>query len=535
MYHTSVIDVCIERLYIRLMTLIANRAGRREWVALSVLVLPLLLVSMDITVLYFAVPEIAADLAPTSTQQLWMIDVYGFVLAGMLITMGNLGDIVGRRRLLLAGATLFGIASVMAAFAPTAEVLIAARALQGLGGATLMPSTLALVRNMFHDQQQRRSAIAVWSIGLSAGAAIGPIVSGLLLNNFWWGSIFLINVPVLALLWILTPMLVPEYRRAGAGSFDAVSSLLSLGAILPIIWGIKEAAAASALSVEAVASIVGGLIVGYFFIHRQRHREHPMLDLRMFRERGFGPAILVNLTAFLCLIGYGIFTTQYLLGVLGMTPLAAALWTMASPVLSFVLVPFAVIFTKKIRPAYVMGVAFLFVAAGFAAMTQVTPERNMPLIVAGTVGIGVGAAIVLTMITDLVVAVAPVETVGSVSALNQTFQEFGGALGIAVFGSIGAALYGHNLEQNVTPDIPRSTVEAAEETIGSAVQISHDLPAGAADALLHAARGAFADAMNGVALVGLAVALSAAVFTVSRLRHVASLPDEEQVQASLDS
>src|SRR4030088_1391869 len=212
-----------------------TKAGRREWIGLATLMLPLLLVSMDVSVLFFAVPFINADLEPSATQQLWIFDIYGFVLAGLLITMGSLGDRIGRRRLLMLGAVGFGAASIMAAYAQSAEMLIAARALLGIGGATLMPSTLALIRNMFHDEKQRRTAIAIWTAATMSGIALGPVLSGLLLSHFWWGSVFLINVPFMIMLLALAPVLVPEFRAPQPGRFDLAGSVLSLGAVLPAI------------------------------------------------------------------------------------------------------------------------------------------------------------------------------------------------------------------------------------------------------------------------------------------------------------
>ena len=247
---TIVLDKCLRRLYSlrhddshHALSQLQARAGRREWTGLGVLLLPLLLVSMDVSVLYFAVPFISRDLQPSSTQQLWIFDVYGFVLAGLLITMGSLGDRIGRRRLLLTGAAAFSLASLGAAYSHTAGQLIAARAVLGIAGATLMPSTLALIRNMFHDEKQRRTAIAIWTGATMSGIALGPVLSGFLLNHFWWGSVFLINVPFMVMLLALAPALVPEFRAPQAGRFDLVGSVLSLGAVLPAIYGIKEIAA----------------------------------------------------------------------------------------------------------------------------------------------------------------------------------------------------------------------------------------------------------------------------------------------------
>lgn len=292
------------------------RAGRREWIGFGVLMLPLLLVSMDVSVLYFAVPFLSAELRPTSTEQLWIFDIYGFVLAGLLITMGALGDRIGRRRLLLAGAVAFGAASVLAAYADSAGTLIAARAVLGVGGATLMPSTLALVRNMFHDEKQRGTAIAIWTAALTGGIAIGPVLSGILLEHFWWGSIFLINLPAMVLLLLLAPLLVPEFRNPRAGRFDLLSSVLSLAALLPVIYGIKELAREGWSAVPASA-VAAGLLVAVVFVRRQRRLAYPMVDLALVRRRAVGAALGVNLVAMFAMVGFAIFTTQHLQSVLG--------------------------------------------------------------------------------------------------------------------------------------------------------------------------------------------------------------------------
>ena len=277
------------------------QAGRKEWTGLAVLLLPLLLVTMDVSVLYFAVPFIGRDLAPTSTQQLWIFDSYGFVLAGLLITMGSLGDRIGRRRLLLIGAASFSLASLGAAYAHSVGQLIAARAVLGVAGATLMPSTLALIRNMFHDEKQRRTAIAIWTGGTMSGVALGPVLSGFLLDHFWWGSVFLINVPFMVLLLALAPVLVPEFRAPQAGRFDLLGSALSLGAALPAIYGVKEIAA-NGVDATRVACIAGGAAVGGLFLLRQLHTDHPMIDLKLFRSRGFTGSVLMNLVAMFAVV-----------------------------------------------------------------------------------------------------------------------------------------------------------------------------------------------------------------------------------------
>src|SRR5687768_7699207 len=218
----------------------APRAGRREWIGLSVIAIACVLYVMDLTVLHLAIPHLSRDLRPSSSQLLWIIDIYGFMVAGSLITMGTLGDRIGRRRLLMIGAAAFGIASIVAAFSTSPEMLIATRALLGLAGATIAPSTLSLIRNMFLNAEQRQTAIAVWITSFSVGAAIGPLLGGLVLEFFWWGAAFLLAVPVMIALLILGPRLLPEYKDPDPGRLDLVSAGLSLVAVLAMIYGLKQ-------------------------------------------------------------------------------------------------------------------------------------------------------------------------------------------------------------------------------------------------------------------------------------------------------
>jgi DHA2 family multidrug resistance protein-like MFS transporter len=259
---------------------IGPRATRREWIGLAVLALPCLLYAMDLTVLNLAVPRLSADLRPSSAQLLWIVDIYGFTLAGSLITMGALGDRIGRRRLLLAGAAAFGLASVLAAFSASAGMLIAARAVLGVAGATLAPSTLSLIRNMFLEPKQRKLAVSVWITSFSAGGAIGPLLGGVLLRWFWWGSVFLLAVPVMALLLVLGPVLLPEFRDPRPGRLDLLSAALSLAAVLAVIYGLKQLALAGGVWLP-VLSVLVGLALGVVFVRRQQRLSDPLLDLRL--------------------------------------------------------------------------------------------------------------------------------------------------------------------------------------------------------------------------------------------------------------
>ncbi|WP_191060847.1 MFS transporter, partial [Geminicoccus harenae] len=302
-----------------------SRATPREWIGLAVLALPCLVYSMDLTVLNLAIPQLSADLRPSAAQLLWIVDIYGFLVAGSLITMGTLGDRIGRRRLLLIGAAAFGVASVLAAFAPSAELLILARAVLGLAGATLAPSTLSLIRTMFQDDRQRTFAIGVWIASFSAGAAIGPVVGGVLLEHFWWGSVFLIALPVMLLLLVLGPFLLPEARDPDAGRMDLPSAALSVVAVLAVIYGIKHSAEAGFGLLPALA-ILAGLAVGLLFVRRQRRLDDPLIDVSLFRIPSFSAALLINLLSLFAALGFFLVIGQYLQLVLGMGPLEAGLW-----------------------------------------------------------------------------------------------------------------------------------------------------------------------------------------------------------------
>jgi DHA2 family multidrug resistance protein-like MFS transporter len=485
------------------------RAGRREWTALAVLALPLLLVSMDVSVLYFAVPFITADLHASATQQLWIFDMYGFVLAGLLITMGALGDRIGRRRLLLLGAAGFGLASSAAAFAQDPTQLIAARALLGVAGATLMPSTLALIRNMFHDADQRARAVAIWTAVMTGGVSLGPILSGLLLEHFWWGSVFLINVPAMLLLLCAGPALLPEFR-SGAGRFDLAGSALSLGAVLPVVYGIKHAAAAG-VDPLAVTSAATGVVLGAIFWRRQRRAAQPMIDLCLFANRAFRGGLIANMIATFALIGNAVFMTQYLQLVLGMSPLRAALWSLLPSVGVAAAAPLAGTLAARHGRGPVIAGGFVVGAAGFAVIACVRPGSPLAVCLVGAGVLAAGIVAVMTLVTDLVLGVVRPERAGSAAALMETGSEFGGALGIALLGSLATTVYGARLH---------TSVAGARDGLAGALSAAAELPAPAAQHLLAAARGAFLDGLDVVAVVGTAVLLLTAGLTVKLLARM---------------
>ncbi|GAA2997905.1 MFS transporter [Actinokineospora diospyrosa] len=473
------------------------RAGTRQWLGLAVLALPTLLVAMDVSVLHLAVPEISSGLGASAQETLWIVDIYGFMIAGFLVTMGTLGDRVGRRKVLLIGGAAFAVASVLAAYASDPVLLIAARALLGVAGATLMPSTLSLIVNMFTDDRQRGLAIAVWVTMFSVGTALGPVIGGLILQWFWWGAVFLIAVPVMVLLLILGPVLLPEYRDPDGGKLDPVSVVLSLVAILPIIFGLKELATEGSPALAA-AGIVVGAAFGYVFVRRQRASEHPLLDLRLFTRRAFAVAASALLLTMFVAGGTYLFITQFLQLVAGRSPLTAGLWLLPAA--------FALIITSmsspglaaRFGPAPVVAAGLAISGVGHLLLLLVTPGEDVTLLVTAFAVLYAGGGPVVALGTDLIVGSAPPQMAGSASAVSETSTELGMALGVAILGSLGTAIY--RAQVTVAPGTPAPTATAIQDSLANGVAATNSLPADTADTLLSSAREAFTSGLAGIAL-----------------------------------
>ncbi|HYV67447.1 MAG TPA: MFS transporter [Myxococcales bacterium] len=499
-------------------TVAVPKAGRRGWIGLAVLALPCMLYAMDLTVLNLAVPSLSAHLSPTSTQLLWIVDIYGFFVAGSLITMGTLGDRIGRRRLLLIGAAAFGVASVIAAFSVSAEMLIASRALLGLAGATIAPSTLSLIRNIFHDPKERTVAVGLWVTSYSVGGAIGPLVGGILLQHFWWGSVFLAAVPVMLLLLLVGPRLLPEFRDPRAGRLDLFSAGLSVASVLAVIYGLKRIAEHGP-GWLSVASIAAGLASGAAFVRRQRRLADPLIDLSLFRIPAFRACVLTYLLATFVIFGCYVFISQFLQLVLGFSPLVAGLWTLpwsGGFVVGSLLTPLIV---RRFRPASVIAAGLAVSVLGFVLLSLVDASSSVALLVLSTVVFSLSLAPVFTLANDIVIGTAPPERAGAASAISETCSELGGALGIAILGSIGTALYRGAMADALPRGIPTEAAEAARSTLGGALAVAAQLPDQVGAALRAAAREAFTQGMELTAIVSAVVVAATAVLATVMLRR----------------
>lgn len=495
----------------------APRAGGRQWIGLAVLALPTLLVSIDVYVMLLALPQLSSALGASGVQQLWITDIYPFVLASLLITMGRLGDRIGRRRLLLIGAAAFGAASVGAAYATGPGMLVAARAVMGVAGATLAPSTLSLISVMFRDPRQRGTAIGIWGACFSVGAVIGPLVGGAMLARFWWGSAFLLGVPALAVLLVVGPVLLPEYRDLSAGRLDPVSVLQSIAAVFPAVWGMKELATDGWRILPAVA-VLAGVGFGVAFTRRQRRLDSPLLDLALFSSRRFCAALLSMFLGTMLTGAVMYFVTQSLQLLYGRSPLSAGLWMLPAIVtntVGFVVAPWL---GQRFRPAYVIGCGLLVCVLGMALITQVRAGSGPGLLITGFALVFLGSGPMVTLGMGLVIGSAPQEKAGSAAALNETSGQLGFALGIAALGSLGTAVYRGVLD--LPAGLPPLGVSAAEESLASAVEAAHGLEPRAAEALLGAARAAFATEVHSVVAVAGVLLLAAAALVTVLLRHV---------------
>lgn len=470
------------------------------------LVLAVLLVAVDATVLGLATPSLSEDLRPSGTQLLWIGDIYSFVIAGLLVSMGSLGDRIGRKTLLLAGATAFGAVSVLNACATSPEMMILARALLGVAGATLMPSTLALIRNIFHDPRERSLAIGIWGATASAGAAVGPVVGGALLQHFYWGSVFLINLPVMLVLVLVGIKLLPESKNPVSGPWDLPSVGLSLVGVIGVVYAVKEAAIHGVTWQTGAAAALGAAAL-VVFVRRQFRLASPLLDMRLFRHRGFSGAVLADLLTVFGLSGLVFFLSQFLQLVQGRQPLEAGLAELPAAV--------GAVATGLVAGRYARRFSVRSVVAGglgasglaLGVLTLIHQDSGYPLLGGALLVVGLGAGFSFTVTADVILSSVPKEQAGSASAVSETAYELGAALGIALLGSIVTGVY-----QGFTApaSVPAPVAAAAHESLGGAVEAAAVVDPGTAQAMVHAAQGAFVDGLRLASGVGAAILVATA-------------------------
>ena len=468
-----------------------NSPGLRAWLGLLVILGPVLLVSMDGSILFLAMPRISQALTPTADQALWILDSYGFAVGSLLVAFGNIGDRYGRLRLLMAGATVFGVGSAGAAFAPSAELLISFRALMGVAGATLLPSALALLSELFGDPRWRARAIGIFAAAFAAGFAIGPVVGGALLEQLWWGSVFLINLPVIALFLLFAPILLREVRATRPGRVDVLSVVLSAVGLLLTIYGLKHAAA-EGLSGVPVAAGIAGVVVLAWFARRQRHLEHPLIEFSLFRDRVFTIAIVTGLLPLAAWSAAAYLAGVYLQSVLGLPVLHAALLALpgAAVLTTTCVVTPAVV--DRIGKRTALIICHFSIAAGLLLLLPTATTGGIGWYLASTAIAGVGYGISFSVVADTAVAAVPTERAGSASAIAETSNEIGNALGIALLGSLAALIFrlqGPDLAPTLdeTFQLPGLAPEVVEQAKTAFVAGLHIVAAVAA--LLHAALG----------------------------------------------
>lgn len=488
-------------------------ASTRDWIGLCVLSIACLIYSMDLSVLFLAMPAIVADLDPTAAELLWINDIYGFMVAGFLVTMGTLGDRIGRRKLLLIGAFAFGVASALAAFSATAQQLIISRALLGVAGATVAPSTLSLVVNIFKNEAERNRAIGIWGSAFALGGLIGPLLGGLLLQYFHWGSVFLINIPIMLVLLAIAPFILPEYKNNDAERLDLASVFLSLATVLPVIYGFKHMAA-DGFAMRQLLPVTAGLAVGILFIRRQKQLAHPLIDLKLFRIPAFTASLLVNLAGVFFVFGIFLYQNLFLQLVIGLSPLHAALWSVPSASVFTIMSFQAYRFTNHFGPVKTVLAGLVMNAAGTIVMAIAAYNQSLIGMLGASMLIGLGFVPVILTTTGLIVGTAPPERAGSASAISETSAEFGGALGVALLGSLGTFIYRMTISGVDLNGLTPAQTEAVSATLAGAVETAKTLGNGSTEpAWLEPAKNGFS--------TGFAVCCILASFTLLLLAFIA--------------
>jgi MFS transporter, DHA2 family, multidrug resistance protein len=494
------------------------RAGRREWLALALLALPTLLVTMDMNVTVLALPHIAADLHAGPVGQLWITDIYAFMVAGLTVTMGNVGDRFGRRKILLTSAAVFMGASLLCAFSTSVPMLIGSRALLGIAGAALTPLTLALIMTMFKDPKQIGTAMGVWASALAGGVVLGPPVGGIILDSFWWGSIFLIGVPIMAVVLVVGPKLLEESRNPEGAAIDLPSVALFLVAILPLVASLKEIARAG-FGLRAALLLVLGVAGVVLFVRRQSRIPNPLLDLSLFKNKLVRSGMSVFVAGGLFSGALSLVIALYLQLVEGLSVLAAGMWLLPAALIGLVFNNIAPKVANRFRPAQVIALGMLIAMAGALLVALVSVVGGLAIVLVGFTVVMIGNSPIGPVANQVVMTNTPPERAGAVGGLVSTGGELGVALGVAVLGSVATATYRGTVD--LPSGLPADVATSAGEGITGAVSAATGLPAGQADALLSSAHAAFT---NGVMAVGLIAAVGYVLVSVVAWRGMRDVP-----------
>jgi EmrB/QacA subfamily drug resistance transporter len=486
------------------------RIHARRWGTLAVLSLSLVIIGLDNTILNVALPTLQRTFAASAAELQWMVDAYVLVFAGLLLTMGALGDRFGRARALQLGLIIFALSSIAATFATETSQLIAARVAMGVGGALIMPSTLSIIVNVFPPAERRR-AIAVWAGVSGLGVGLGPLIGGLLIENFSWSSVFLVNVPIAALALVLGLVLVPESRDPAASRLDLPGAALSIGAVGALVYGIIEAPSTGWTDPLILGFFAVAAVLGVLFAWRETHTAEPMLDLSLFRDRRFtagAGAIALTFFAMFAVI-FGL--TQYLQFVLGKTALEAGTLMVTLALGIPVGARISLVAVEHLGTRRVVAGALVAVAAILLTVTQWTPTTDVWVVSLTLFVLAMAMANVMAPSTGSVMEAVPEAKAGVGSAMNDLLRQLGGALGIAVIGSVMNTVY-RNRMTDVAAGLPAQAAAAAGDSVGAAVAIAGRIGGVAGDGLAVVARSSFVDALAVAAIVAAAVALGTALF-----------------------
>ncbi|MDQ0841855.1 MFS transporter [Streptomyces sp. V1I6] len=484
--------------------------GANRWVVLFVLCVSLLLVALDATVLHVAVPAVTEDLRPSGIELLWIVDAYPLVCAALLILFGTLGDRVGRRRVLLLGYGIFGAASAVAAFAPDPQILIAARALLGVGGAMIMPATLSILRAVFPDRRERATAIGIWTAVAAVGAATGPVLGGFLVENFWWGSVFLINIPLMALILPLGRWLLPESRGGADGPWDVLGALMAAAGVLGVVLGVKRLGVGSGpLDLGAMGPLLLGAALLVLFVGRQKRRRHPLVDMRMFARAAFSTSVGCIVLAMLALVGLELIAVQYLQLILGLGPLETGLRLLPLTFAAMAAGATGSHTLNRLGPRRMVGWGFTLTAVAVLLLT-VMGQHDRPWLLTGAfVLLGFGLQTTLFGAYESMLSEAPADQAGGAAAIGETSYQLGAGMGIALLGSVMNAAYAPAVAS--LSGVPASASSAAAHSLGEAYQVADRLGGPAGELLRSTARHSFVQGLHITLVVSAGLLLLGAV------------------------